>query len=99
MSQAGEVICASRESGQVYWIKDLNAGIKKSKDRALFSGPILASDRLVVVSSDGRLIALNPKTGDVLKTLKIGSALLTAPVAANGMIYVVTDKGELVAIK
>lgn len=40
---AGEVICASRESGQVYWIKDLNAGVKKSKDRALFSGPVLAS--------------------------------------------------------
>jgi len=99
ISQAGEVICASRESGQVYWIKDLNAGVKKSKDRALFSGPVLASDRLVVVSTDGRAIALNPKTGDVLKTLKIGSAVLTSPVAANGMIYVVTDKGELVAIK
>lgn len=99
ISQAGEVICASRESGQVYWIKDLNAGIKKSKDRSLFSGPLLASDRLVVVSSDGRAIALNPKTGDVLKTIKIGSPVLTTPVAANGMIYVVTDKGELVAIK
>ena len=99
ISQAGEVICASRESGQVYWIKDLNAGIKKSKERALFSGPVLASDRLVVVSSDGRAIALNPKTGEVLKTIKIGSPVLTSPVAANGMIYVVTDKGELVAIR
>jgi len=99
ISQAGEVICASRESGQVYWIKDLNAGVKKGKDRALFTGPVLASDRLVVVSSDGRAIALNPKTGEVLKTLKIGSAVLTSPVAANGMIYLVTDKGELVAIK
>ena len=93
------MICASRESGQVYWIKDLNAGIKKSKERALFSGPVLASDRLVVVSSDGRAIALNPKTGEVLKTIKIGSPVLTSPVAANGMIYVVTDKGELVAIR
>ncbi len=99
ISQAGEVICASRESGQVYWIKDLNAGVKKSKDRSLFSGPVLASDRLVVVSSDGRAIALNPKTGEVLKTLKLGSAVLTSPVAVNGMIYVVTDKGELVAIR
>ena len=99
VSKAGEVICASRENGQVYWIKDLNAGVKKSKDRALFSGPILASDRLVVVSSDGRAIALNPKTGEVLKTLKIGSPILTSPVAVGGMIYVVTDKGELVAIR
>jgi outer membrane protein assembly factor BamB len=99
ISQAGEVICVSRESGQVYWIKDLNAGVKKSKNRALFSGPVLASDRLVVVSSDGRAIALNPKTGEVLKTIKIGSPVLVSPVAAGGMIYVVTDKGELVAIR
>lgn len=99
ISQAGEVICAARDTGQVYWIKDLNAGVKKSDERALFSGPVLASDRLVVVSSDGRAIALNPKTGDVLKTIKIGSPVLTAPVAAGGMIYVVTDSGELVAIR
>ncbi|MCF8504321.1 MAG: PQQ-like beta-propeller repeat protein [Caulobacter sp.] len=99
ISQAGEVICASRESGQVYWIKDLNAGLKKSKDRALFTGPVLASDRLVVLSSDGRAIALNPKTGEVLKTLKIGSSLLTSPVAVNGMIYLITDDGDLVAIR
>lgn len=99
ISQAGEVICASRESGQVYWIKDLNAGIKKDKNRALFFGPVLASDRLVVMSSDGRAIALNPKTGEVLKTLKIGSPVLTSPIAVNGMIYAVTDKGELVAIR
>ncbi|MDP1736480.1 MAG: PQQ-binding-like beta-propeller repeat protein [Caulobacter sp.] len=99
ISQAGEVICVARESGQVYWIKDLNAGKTKSKDRALFSGPVLASDRLIVVSSDGRAIALNPKTGDVLKTIKIGAPVLTSPVVAGGMIYVVTDNGELVAIR
>ncbi|MDP1632051.1 MAG: PQQ-binding-like beta-propeller repeat protein [Caulobacter sp.] len=99
VSQAGEVICVSRENGQVYWITDLNAGVKKRKNRSQFTGPVLASDRLVVVSSDGRAIALNPKTGEVTKTIKLGSAALVPPVAANGMIYVVTDKGELVAIR
>ena len=73
--------------------------MKKSKDRSLFTGPVLASDSLVVLSSDGRAIALNPKTGEVLKTLKIGSSLLTSPVAVNGMIYLITDDGDLVAIR
>ena len=41
---AGEVICASRDSGAIYWITDLNKGAKKKKDRGLWSGPILASD-------------------------------------------------------
>lgn len=99
LSQAGEVICISRENGQVYWIKDLNAGIKKSKDRATFAGPILVSDRLVVVSSDGRALALNPKTGDLIKTLKLGAPALIAPIAAGNMIYVVTDDAQVVAIR
>ncbi|MFZ5668533.1 MAG: PQQ-binding-like beta-propeller repeat protein [Pseudomonadota bacterium] len=99
VSQAGEVVCASRENGQVYWITDLNAGVKKAKDRALFSGPVLASDRLVVASSDGRAIALNPKTGEVIKSIKVGSPVLVSPVVANGMIYLVTNDGELVAIR
>ncbi len=31
VSKAGEVICASRESGQIYWIRDLNEGFKGKK--------------------------------------------------------------------
>lgn len=99
ISRAGELICASRENGQVYWIKDLNAGVKKPKDRAVFTGPVMASDRLVVVSSDGRALAINPKTGEITKTLKLGSPSLITPIAVNGMVYVVTDKAELIAIR
>jgi outer membrane protein assembly factor BamB len=99
ISRAGEVICVSRESGQVHWIKDLNEGVKKTKDRTLFFGPVLASDKLIVVGSDGRALALNPKTGEVTKTIKLGGPALIAPVAAGGTVYVVTDKAELVAIR
>lgn len=99
ISRAGELICASRENGQVYWIKDLNEGIKKTKDRHLFYGPIIASGRLIVVSNDGRALALDAKTGEVTKTLKLGSPALITPIAAGGMVYVVTDKAELVAIR
>ena len=99
VSQAGEVICASRDNGQVYWITDLNKGIKKRKDRALFFGPVMASGRLVVASDRGRAIALDPKTGARLSSIDIGGPALMAPVAMNGMLYLVTDKAELVAIR
>jgi outer membrane protein assembly factor BamB len=100
ISRAGELICVARDTGQVYWIRDLNAGLKKNeKKRPIFSGPVLASDKLIVSSSDGRVLALNPKTGETLKTLKIGAPSLIAPIAAGGMVYVVTDKAEVVAIR
>jgi len=96
---AGEVICASRDSGAIYWITDMNKDAKKKKDRGLWSGPVLASDHIVVVSTTGVAAQLNPKTGAVEHTLKIGSPALLNPIATNGVLYVVTQGGELVAIR
>lgn len=108
-SKAGEVICISRSSGQVYWVRDLNEGrkqVRESKflgltkvDRPYWSGPILASNRLITVSTDGRAVAMNPHTGEVLATIKIGDPAVISPIAVNGQVYVVTEKAELVAIR
>jgi outer membrane protein assembly factor BamB len=97
--QAGQVICIARESGQVFWTVDLNAGVKKRKNRAVWSGPLLANDRLIVVSTRGEAVALNPKSGARLKTLKLGSGAFLSPIAANGTVYVLSEDAELVAIR
>jgi len=117
VSQAGEVICVSRENGQVYWMRDLNAGYKeakasrgfgigsfrigggKAKIRPLWTGPIMASDRLLVASNTGQLLALNPKTGETLSSANIGQSVLISPIAANGTVYLVTDEADLVAVR
>ncbi|MDB5438209.1 MAG: dehydrogenase [Caulobacteraceae bacterium] len=96
-SQAGQVICISRTNGDIYWIRDLNAGAKP-KDRALWTGPVLASGRLIVASSKGRAVALDPKTGVIQKTIRIGGSALISPIAVGGMVYIVTDQARLVAI-
>jgi outer membrane protein assembly factor BamB len=96
---AGEVICVARDSGQVYWIHDLNGGVKKRKDRAVWSSPILASNRLIVVSSKGEAVALNPKTGALDRRLRIGADALIGPIAVNGTVYVVTQSAQLIAIR
>jgi outer membrane protein assembly factor BamB len=98
VDQGGKVICVSRDAGQVYWIRDLNAGLKK-KRRAYWSSPILASNRLIMASSKGEAIALNPKTGVTLSRLKLGSDALIGPMAAGNMIYLVTEAADLIAIR
>ena len=98
VSKPGEVICVSRETGQVYWIVDLNKDRKK-KQRAAWSGPVLASNQLIIVSSTGELVALNPKTGAVEKTVKLGTPALLSPIAVNDTLYLVGDKGVLLAIR
>jgi outer membrane protein assembly factor BamB len=94
----GRVVCIARDSGQIYWITDLNLG-RRNKDRAVWSGPVLAGPRLVIVSSRGEAVGLNPKTGAVDRRLKIGSDALMNPIAADGDLYVATEAAELVAIR
>jgi outer membrane protein assembly factor BamB len=106
VGQDGTVICASRESGQLYWIADLNAPgpAKKGKkppkrSRAVWSSPILADNRLITVSDSGEAVALNAKTGAVERRLKVGDDTLIGPIAAGGTIYLVSQKADLIAIR
>jgi hypothetical protein len=83
----------------VFWATDLNAGVKKAKQRGIWSGPLLAGDRLIVISNRGDAAALNPKTGARMATLRLGSGSVLSPIAAGGLVYVLTDTGELIAIR
>ena len=98
--QEGRVVCASREAGQVYWIASLNRG-KKPKQVATWSGPVLASNQLIVVSNMGELKALDPKTGAVKRTINLrtkkGPTL--APTPAEGMLFIATGSGDLIALR
>ena len=102
----GTVICAARESGQLYWTTDLNAtsldkkGKKTPKrSRAVWSSPILASNRLITVSDSGEAVAINAKTGVVERRIKIGDDVLLGPIAAGGTVYVVSQNADLIAIR
>ena len=109
VSKSGELTVVNRDSGQVYWSRDLNEGRIRQEggmfgffDRTVrpeWSGPILASNRLVLVNSDGDVVGLNPKTGAVESTIRLGAASYVAPAAYNGALYVLTDKGQLVSIR
>jgi outer membrane protein assembly factor BamB len=113
ISTTGQLVCVARDSGQVYWVQDLNAppptntltsrGRRrkqpKAPKRAYWSGPVLASNRLIVVSSNGDLRALDPKTGDLQRTIRLGAPAMQTPIAAGNMLYVVTEKAELIAIR
>ncbi|MBI1200683.1 MAG: PQQ-binding-like beta-propeller repeat protein [Phenylobacterium sp.] len=111
VSKTGQVICASRESGQIYWIKDLNEGFKAKKKggvfglfgkreaRPIWSGPLLAGQRLLIAGQGGELVVLNAHTGDVEKRLDLNGPATMAPIAMGDTVYVVTDEADLVAIR
>ena len=100
VDQSGQLICVSREAGQVYWIVDLNKGVV-AKKRPVWSAPVLASDRILVVSGAGELRALDPNTGKLVKSLnlRVKNAGSLAPVPVGGELLIATDDAELIAVK
>jgi outer membrane protein assembly factor BamB len=109
MSKDGELTVVNRDTGQVYWTRNLNEGRVRKEGgfigffgkmvRPYWSGPVLASNRLVLVNSDGEMLGLNPKTGEVEATLNLGAPAFIAPSAYDGALYVLTDKGQLVSVR
>jgi outer membrane protein assembly factor BamB len=107
----GLVICAARETGQIYWIKNLNEGFKSKRkggvfgvggqkqQRPIWSGPLLSNDRLLIVGQTGELVALNAKTGEIQKRVGLKGSSITSPIAMGDTVYVVTQEAELIAIR
>jgi outer membrane protein assembly factor BamB len=107
----GKLICASRESGQIYWIHDMNAGYVPRKKgglwgigartvpKPLWTNPILVNNRLILASSTGQVEALNAKTGEVERKVEVGAPVLIGPIAAGNMVYVLTDNSQLIALR
>ena len=63
------------------------------------AGPALASDRLIVVGSQGEALSISPYSGDVLSKLKLAAPATLAPVFAKSTMYLLNDKGDLVAYR
>ena len=109
VSKSGELTVVNRDTGAVYWTRNLNEGRVRKEGGILgfrartvrpdWSGPILASNRLILVNSDGEAVAFDPKTGVQTASIKLGAPAYIAPAAYNGALYVLTDKGELVSIR
>ncbi len=65
----------------------------------LWSGPLLVSDRLIVVSSIGQAVSISPYTGAPLGLIEMPGDIEISPIAANGMVYMLTMDGELIALR
>jgi outer membrane protein assembly factor BamB len=101
ISKAGELVCLSRDTGQVYWITQLPAFEDEEdlEDPIFWAGPVLAADRLVVVGTNDQVLTLSPYTGEFLGRLDLPARLTVAPLVANGAIYLLSDKATLYAYR
>lgn len=98
-----ELLCLSRRDGRVKWIRQLrryeDPEAKIDKGIITWYGPVLAGDRLLVASTDERLLAVSPYTGDLLGEVSLPDKASVSPVVAGDTVYVITDDATLSAYR
>lgn len=98
-----QLVRLDASDGSLIWTVDLPGFVKDRprKRSAIFAhyGPVLAGGRVIVASNDGYLRQFSPEDGSLLGTIEVPHGATTAPVVANGTLYVVGTKGELHAFR
>lgn len=97
----GQIAALSKLDGTVLWIQQLEnfKNEKKRKERTVWTGPLLAGNRLIVASSRGDVKALDPRSGSIVKEMTLKAPIFVPPVIANETVYLLTDEAKLVALK
>jgi outer membrane protein assembly factor BamB len=94
-----EVAALFKRDGTVRWVSSLKQTDRGRDITPKLFGPLLAGNAVVVVDNDGSFIAFSPRTGKKLRVLDIPDGVATAPIVANGVLYVITDDATLHAFK
>ena len=95
------VACLRADTGQVVWTTPLEQwdDPEDKTGHIVWTGPVLASDRLIVVASTGKAYSLSPYTGKLLGSIELPDGVTIAPIVADRTLIFVTDAGELVAYR
>ncbi len=103
LSEQGELLRLDRDTGARIWSVRLpyfvNDRIKRRQAVFAHYGPVLAGGRLLVASNDGLIRSYSPETGALVSTTEIRGGAASNPAIVNGVMYVVTENGQLAAFR
>lgn len=94
----GRLIAVDRDTGGVTWVRSLPKYADASRlDRVEWFGPVLAANRLVLVSNTGNIVTIAPATGRLLGRVENRDGFVAPPVIVRNTMLLVTENGDLVA--
>lgn len=101
LTRDGELICLTRAEGRVRWVQVLpRFEDEEDNEGAIYwVGPVLGSDRLIVAGSHGQALSISPYTGEILGSIDLPDGTHVPPVIAGDILFIVTDSGELLALR
>jgi outer membrane protein assembly factor BamB len=97
----GQLLCISTRDGRIRWLTQLDRWRNERRESGgiQYVGPVLISERLVVISSEGTLEEYSPYTGEFIDSVRVGDPVSLPPIVADNTLYVYTDDADLIAFR
>ena len=106
VSTGWQVICVKKQDGRVKWITNLpqfsfkdSLPLKKEKLVVEYSEPVLASDRLIIASSIGKIYSVSPYTGQILGETQVDGSIFIEPIVVDKTLLLLDKQGNLTAFR
>lgn len=96
-----ELVAVGRLNGNVHWVTSLPhwEDPDERQTRINWTGPVLASDRLIVAGSTGEALSVSPYTGKILGKAEMPDGVSISPIVALDRIYFLSEDAELVSYR
>ena len=103
LSLDGRLYAIRRNDGVIRWVTELDGAVPLDvvvpDVPPRYFGPLVAGDRVYIVSGDGVVHAFDPNTGAAVESFATGKSVSTAPQVAGGRMFIISIDGTLTAIE
>lgn len=96
-----ELVCLTRNQGHVKWVAQLPAYTdpEDSTGKIVWQGPLLVDGRLILTSSNQEMISVKAEDGQIIDRQDLPDSSSVPPIAAQQTLYLLTDGGDIVAMR
>lgn len=77
------------------WFADVGSGVKSDY---LKLGPVFSNGTIFVANANGKVVALNARTGKSIWRKQVGASISSGPAAGQGLVVISTKNAQLVAL-
>ncbi len=101
LTNDSELVAMDKKNGKIIWLKQLPLweDEEDKSGKIIWTGPVLASNKLIVAGSDGSLVGISPYTGEQISKAEMDEGITISPVLAEGILLLLNKEGELSAYK
>ncbi len=101
ISNNTDLLALGRLNGRIFWVTALPEweDPEDREGKITWTGPVLASDRLIVAGSTGEALSVSPYSGKVLGKVEMPDSVSISPIVVQDSLLFLSDDAELVAYR